>query len=147
MSIHTLSRLWVTAQFALIALMIVWPAPARVLSWWALALLAAGAGLTLWVFWHNRPGNFNIVPEPKPGAHLVMTGPYRWVRHPMYVALLLFMAGVAATTRSVAEWLFWLALLVVLNFKAALEERLLRRTWPDYAAYCARIKRFVPGVW
>ena len=147
MQTHTLSRLWVAAQFGILALMLAWPTPERVRPWWALALLAAGALLVLWVFWHNRPGNFNIVPEPKAGAHLVTTGPYRWVRHPMYVALLLFMAGVAGTTTSAAEWVFWLALLVVLNFKAAMEERLLRDTWPDYTAYCGRTKRFVPGVW
>lgn len=147
MSTQVLSRFWVAAQFSLIALILAWPTPQRLWRWWAIALLMAGAALVLWVFWHNRPGNFNIIPEPKAGAHLVTTGPYRWVRHPMYVALLLFMAGVAGTTTEPIEWAYWLALLVVLNFKAALEERLLRKQWPEYAAYCARTRRFIPWVW
>jgi protein-S-isoprenylcysteine O-methyltransferase Ste14 len=40
-----------------------------------------------------------------------------------------------------------LALLLVLNAKAALEERLLLARWPEYAAYRARTWRFVPGLW
>jgi protein-S-isoprenylcysteine O-methyltransferase Ste14 len=146
-STHTVSRLWVAAQFTLLALMLAWPAPHWRRTWPALLLLALGVALTLWVFWHNRPGNFNIVPEPREGAHLVTTGPYRWVRHPMYVALLIFMAGVATAAHEPMQWVLWLALCVVLNSKAAMEERLLRAVWPQYADYMRRTRRFIPGVW
>ena len=146
MSVGLQSRLWVAAQFALIAAMLLWPA-----DWgWSGAGFALGAlavALVLWVFAHNRPGNFNIRPEPKEGGRLITGGPYRWVRHPMYVALLLSMAGVAAMSHGLAQAALWVALLGVLNFKAGLEERLLRERWPDYAAYCARTRRFIPGVW
>ena len=146
MSVGTQSRLWVAAQFGLIALMLAWPA-----DWaWdatAIALGVLAVALGLWVFAYNRPGNFNIRPEPKAGATLVTRGPYRWVRHPMYVALLLGMAAVAAQAHSPVQPLLWVVLAVALNFKAALEERLLATQWPDYAAYCARTKRFIPGVW
>lgn len=146
MSIGLQSRLWVAAQFGLIGLMLAWPAAWRLdLSSTVLGLLAIA--LVLWVFAHNRPGNFNIRPEPKDGARLVMGGPYRWVRHPMYVALLLGMAAVALTAHGWAQVVLWVVLAVVLNFKAALEERLLRQRWPDYAAYCTRTRRFIPGVW
>lgn len=146
MSVGTQSRLWVAAQFGLIALMLAWPA-----DWaWdatAIALGALAVALALWVFAYNRPGNFNIRPEPKAGATLVTRGPYRWVRHPMYVALLLGMAAVAAQAHSLVQPVLWVVLAAALNFKAALEERLLATRWPDYAAYCARTKRFIPGVW
>ena len=109
MSIGLQSRLWVAAQFGLIAVMLLWPA-----DWgWSGAGFALGAlavALVLWVFAHNRPGNFNIRPEPKEGARLVTGGPYRWVRHPMYVALLLGMAGVAAMSHGLAQAILWLAL-------------------------------------
>ncbi len=146
MSVGTQSRLWVAAQFGLIAFMLAWPA-----DWaWDAAGIALGVlalALSLWVFAYNRPGNFNIRPEPKAGATLVTRGPYRWVRHPMYVALLLGMAAVAALAHSLAQPVLWVILAVVLNFKAALEERLLAMRWPDYATYCASTKRFIPGVW
>ncbi|NNM65396.1 MAG: isoprenylcysteine carboxylmethyltransferase family protein [Burkholderiales bacterium] len=140
------SRLWVAAQFVLIAAMVLWPADWR---WHALAILLglAALALGLWVFVNNRPGNFNIRPEPKSGGQLITGGPYAWVRHPMYVALLLGMAGVAAGSHSLVQAGLWLWLLIVLHFKAALEERLLRQRWPDYAAYAQRTRRFIPGVW
>lgn len=140
------SRLWVAAQFVLIAAMVLWPADWR---WEALAIALgiAATALGLWVFAYNRPGNFNIRPEPKAGGQLITGGPYGWVRHPMYVALLLGMAGVAVGSHSLVQAGLWLALLIVLNFKAALEERLLRQRWPDYTAYAQRTRRFIPCVW
>jgi Putative protein-S-isoprenylcysteine methyltransferase len=146
MSIGLQSRLWVAAQFLLIAAMVLWPAAWR---WDAVAITLglAAIALGLWVFAYNRPGNFNIRPEPKAGGQLVTGGPYRWMRHPMYVALLLGMAAVTAESHSWVQAGLWLLLLLVLNFKAALEERLLRQRWPDYAAYCQRTRRFIPGVW
>ena len=147
MRTHPLSLLWVAAQFGLVALMVAWPAPAWQLQWPALTALIASSALGLWVLWHNRPGNFNIVPEPRRGGHLVTTGPYRWIRHPMYLALLLFMAGIAAAAHGAVQWSAWLALCLVLDLKAAMEERLLLAAWPDYSGYMRRTRRFVPGLW
>jgi len=145
-SVGLQSRLWVAAQFGLIGLMLAWPAP-WLLNAPSTVLGLLAIALVLWVFAHNRPGNFNIRPEPKDGARLVLGGPYRWVRHPMYVALLLGMAAVVLAAHGLAQAVLWVVLAVVLNFKAALEERLLHQRWPDYVAYCARTRRFIPGVW
>ena len=69
------SRLWVAAQFVLIAAMLLWPADWR---WNGLAIAfgLAALALGLWVFVFNRPGNFNIRPEPRSGAQLITSGPY-----------------------------------------------------------------------
>ena len=56
----------------------------------ALVPLALSALLGVWTLAWNRPGNFNIRPEPKAGGQLVTGGPYRLMRHPMYTAVLLF---------------------------------------------------------
>lgn len=142
-----LSRLWVAAQFGLVALMLAWPAPAWRLHWPALAGLGGGVALALWTLLHNRPGNFNVVPEPRAGGHLVTSGPYRHIRHPMYLSLALCMAGVAAAAQAPVQWAAWLALCLVLNAKAAMEERLLCAAWPAYSGYMRRTRRFVPGLW
>lgn len=137
---------WVTAQFLVVAVMLFWSLPWQIkIS----AVLFGGAALVLalWVFAHNPPGNFNIRPEPKAGALLVMSGPYRWVRHPMYVALMLAMAGIAAEAPDNVSLGLWVILLLVLNFKAALEERLLQQRWPEYANYRTRTQRFIPLLW
>ena len=56
--------------------------------WWILLLIATVTAL--WIFTHNKIGNFNIVPEIKDEAKLIVTGPYKFVRHPMYSSLILF---------------------------------------------------------
>ena len=146
MTIRLQSMFWVTAQFVLVAVMLVWSIP-WTLKWVAILFGVAAFALALWVFAHNPPGNFNIRPEPKRGARLVTHGPYHWVRHPMYVALMLAMAGIAAEASDGLLSGMWALLLLVLNFKAALEERLLQQRWPEYADYRARTWRFIPRVW
>ncbi len=107
-------------------------------------LWLACMALGLWALSANRPGNFNIRPEPKADRQLVQTGPYRWIRHPMYTAVLLFSMG---CTRFVATPLaggLSLALLVVLWLKAVLEERMMCQRHPAYRAYMTRTRRFLP---
>ncbi len=109
-------------------------------------LWLAGLLQGLWAVASNRPGNFNIRPAPKAGGRLVQHGPYRWVRHPMYSALLLLAAGCALALATLSAWGLWLALLAVLRIKAALEEAWMTRAHPDYAGYRARTRRFLPWL-
>ena len=147
MPVRMQSYCWVTAQFVLVGLMLLWSVPWR-FGAIPLCFAVAAMALGLWVLTHNPPGNFNIRPEPRTGARLVTSGPYRRVRHPMYDALLLAMAAVAAAAPGDGLlWLLWALLGVVLNFKAGLEERLLELRWPDYRNYREETWRFVPGVW
>jgi len=94
----------------------------------------------------NPPGNFNIRPVPKAGGRLVDRGPYRWIRHPMYSALLAVGLACALAAAGLAGWIAYAALVAVLAVKAGIEEQGMLQHHPDYAAYRARTKRFVPGV-
>lgn len=136
-------RLLVAVQFLLIALLIwPWSAPVFVVPAIAMALPAVAFGL--WILKHNRPGNFNIRPELKPGARLVVDGPYALVRHPMYVAVLWLGLCAVLLYVSAVGCLLWLLLLLVLDRKASLEERYLRAHFPEYTAYAEKIGRFLP---
>ncbi len=145
MRIRIAGTLLVAAQFALIVWLI-WPFTAQIWSPPALALVGAAMALGAWTLWHNRPGNFNIRPEPKVSAMLVTAGPYRFMRHPMYSALLLFAAAEVVAYGDRWKILAWAALFAVLLAKAALEERGLAMQFVGYAAYAARVRRFIPGV-
>jgi protein-S-isoprenylcysteine O-methyltransferase Ste14 len=142
----------VAAQFALMGWLVV--LGARALQPWpswpslvAAALLAgAGGALGLAALAANRPGNFNIHPAPRAGGQLVAHGPYRWIRHPMYAAVLLLTAAAAVVAGSGLAALGWALLLAVLLTKAMLEERWLSAHHEGYAAYCRRTRRLVPGV-
>jgi protein-S-isoprenylcysteine O-methyltransferase Ste14 len=138
-------RLLVAAQFALLA-WLAWPLTPWTWSLPALGLLACAAVLGLWTLAHNRPGNFNIRPEPKASGRLVTSGPYRYVRNPMYSALLLFAAAAALAYADPWKILCWLALALVLVAKAVLEERGLRAQFAGYAEYAKQVRRFIPGV-
>lgn len=137
-------------QFALLAVLGLLAAPglaAGHLSRGVALTAAAGAALGLWALACNRPGNFNIRPVPRSGGQLVRHGPYRWIRHPMYSALLLAGLATAWLAGSAWAWATLLALAAVLVIKAGIEERAMVEHHPGYADYQRQSRRFVPGVY
>lgn len=137
----------VTLQFGLLALLC-WRAWDALSAWhaWTTAGLAAAASLGLWALTANRPGNFNIRPTPRHDGELVTGGPYRWVRHPMYTAVLLAAAALASVSHQFIDALIWSGLLGVLLAKASIEERALLVRFPAYQGYRSHTKRFLPGL-
>lgn len=142
-------HLLVALQFGLLLLLAVMAAP-RVwqgaLPFTSLGLAGLSVLLGVWALAYNRLGNFNIHPAPKASGTLVTGGPYRWIRHPMYSAVLLGAAAMAWLVQPLVGVTAWCALLLVLLTKARLEERWLREHHAGYAAYCQQSKRFVPWV-
>ncbi len=144
-----MGSLLVALQLGLLLLQAAWAAP-RIfqgvipLAAWAAAGLSVA--LAAWTLRHNRLGNFNIRPLPKASGLLVTSGPYRWIRHPMYTSLLLGAAALAGISEPFAGWLTWFALALVLFLKSTLEERWMREKHPDYGAYVASSKRFLPWL-
>jgi protein-S-isoprenylcysteine O-methyltransferase Ste14 len=82
------------------------------------------------------------------GQTVVSTGPYHNVRHPMYSAILVFVAGTSLLLGSWYGVLSELILLILLAKRAMLEESALRAELPGYAAYMAQVKyRLIPRIW
>jgi protein-S-isoprenylcysteine O-methyltransferase Ste14 len=109
-------------------------------------LLLAGVGLGGWALLYSKHGKFNIVPEVAPGARLVTTGPFRWIRHPMYASVLLILGTLVINHFSLWRSLSWLALLLVLLKKIQCEEQFLLLCFPDYVSYRQRSWRLIPHV-
>ena len=79
---------------------------------------------------------------------MISTGPYRYVRHPMYGTFIIFMAGTSLLLGSWYGLLLGPILVVAVAFRALQEERVLRAELPGYDAYMALVKyRFIPHVW
>ena len=140
-----LSLFLVAAQFTLLAVLLlsgpIWPAA----PWWLLwpaALILAG-----WSIAVLRLSRLSVWPDPLPQVELVTDGPYHWIRHPIYSALLLGGLAAALAGGPAWRWLIWGALLLVLMVKLQHEERLLSARLPDYTAYCLRTKRLLPYLW
>lgn len=122
-----------------------WQAPP--LGRWPLLVCVLGGAIGVWVLLHNRIGNFSVYPEPKTGAVLVVTGPYRYVRHPMYAALVVMMAGVALYHGHGLGVLGLALVVAALVGKILAEERYLAARFPGYAPYRAQTPwRILPGV-
>ena len=142
---------WVVAQFALMALVVAagwlppgWPGPA---DWVLPGIGAVGSLLGVLVgawAWRTLDRAATPYPRPREGGRLIDTGPYEYVRHPIYSAGLLFLGGYALAT-SPAALVPLVALAVLWRNKAALEEALLERRYPEYRDYRARVPgAFVP---
>lgn len=110
------------------------------------ALVLAGLLMTSWVMATNSFASRII--EVSPGQRVISTGPYRWVRHPMY-----FGAIVVLLCTPLALGSYWAlpAFALVIPFivlRLLGEERILRRELPGYAQYCQRTRfRLVPLLW
>ena len=113
----------------------------------ATALVASGVAVGAWALTANRPGNFNIRPDVKPGARHVTHGPYAYVRHPMYLAVMLAMLGFCAGYGTPWRWAALVALVVVLTIKMDIEEAQMAARHPGYAGYARSTKRIVPYLW
>ena len=110
------------------------------------ALTFAGLTFAIWARFLIA-GNWSSYVELKREHELIMEGPYRWVRHPIYTGLLLAFVGSAL---AVGEWRGALSVAIVAaSFwrKLRLEEAIMRRQFGEaYARYAARVPVLVPFV-
>jgi len=110
------------------------------------ALQLAGFLLGLWAVLVMRIGHFNIAPAPLAWSKLADHGPYQFIRHPMYLALLLVTLPLILDSYSLTRGSVWLVLVMTLLFKMEYEEKLLISSLPGYSAYTGRTSKLIPGI-
>jgi protein-S-isoprenylcysteine O-methyltransferase Ste14 len=82
------------------------------------------------------------------GQRVVSTGPYRYVRHPLYSGVGLFVVGTALLLGSWTGLLLGAVIVALVAWRAVQEERTLRKELDGYEDYLARVRfRLIPGVW
>ena len=148
---------WVWGQVALfVAVLAGTPAVSRALSagyggpeirWVGAAILAFGAVRALLTI-RELGASFTPGTEPLPRAELITSGPYEQVRHPIYTAVILILAGY---TLLWGNWVLGVIVFLVATAyfegKARREERWLRARFPEYGDYARRSSRLFPGLW
>ena len=106
----------------------------------------------LWFFYRSHADlgtNWSITLEVREQHQLITQGVYRCIRHPMYLALALYSIGQALI---IPNWvagpsnLIAFAILCALRVHAE-EKMMVEKFGDEYAAYSARTKRLIPGVW
>jgi protein-S-isoprenylcysteine O-methyltransferase Ste14 len=149
---------WVLVAFGAIGLLSAWlPAytdrkefwtiDGGVVRWLGVVLYAGGGALRLWpVFVLGR--RFSGLVAIQPGHTLMTDGLYRTIRNPSYLGLLVLSLGWALAFRSLVGVLLVALMIPPLIARIRSEEALLRSQFgEEYAAYCARTWRLIPGLY
>ncbi len=114
--------------------------------WIGCGLTLAGLLFSVWARIHLG-SNWSQVVAIKEGHQLITSGPYAFVRHPIYTGLLLAFIGSAV---ALGQWRGLLAVVLVFGvlwYKLRLEETWLRLQFGDsYDSYCRRVRALVPYI-
>ena len=112
---------------------------------YVIAAQAVAVALSVWARRSFPRGVFRVVAAPD-APTIIRRGPYRFLRHPMYSAVLLFIW--AAILSHLSRWTLVLGATVtlVVSLRVIAEERLLRTHYPDYDAYARSTKAVVPFI-
>lgn len=113
-----------------------------------LAIYLLSTATIMWVFRANSFAAPVVKVQAERRHRVISSGPYAFVRHPMYSAVILFFVGVALLLGS--WWGVAIApmFIVLFGIRVPIEEHALREGLPDYADYAARVRyRLVPGLW
>lgn len=143
---------WVLVQAILLLLLLVvprvgpeWPHP-DLFRLIGAVLAVAGMLLLAWSA-VNLGRSLTPFPRPLPQGKLVTGGAYRFVRHPIYFAVLAVCVGLGLATWSPLRLALAAALLVFFDLKARREEIWLQERYPEYASYRQRVKKLVPWIY
>lgn len=110
-----------------------------------LLLLVGWVGI-FFVFRENSFTSSTI--ELSENQRVISTGPYAWVRHPMYAAALLMLSGIPLALGSAWGLLIVVAIIPALIWRLLDEERFLARNLAGYSEYRSRVRyRLLPGIW
>lgn len=87
--------------------------------------------------------SFGVVPQARA---LVHGGPYRLIRHPLYAGKIVTLGGTILAGLTVAKAGIFLLFVAIQSYRAIEEEKVLEENIPEYSAYKAVTKRFIPWV-
>ncbi len=114
----------------------------------ALALFFCSVALIAWPLVVNPWAESSVRIQSDRGQQVVRSGPYRFVRHPMYVGMILMCISVALTLGSLWALVLAAVMAALLILRTALEDRTLQRELPGYQDFAAVTRwRLIPFVW
>jgi protein-S-isoprenylcysteine O-methyltransferase Ste14 len=101
--------------------------------------------LSIWARRSFQSGQFSLHAEPVKGS-LVSTGPYQFIRHPMYTAALLLVWSSTLGHLFLVTAVIGLIVTGAIAVRIVTEEQLLRARYPDYVEYSRKTKLIIPFI-
>jgi len=108
-----------------------------------IAAQVLAVALSVWARRSFQSGQFSIHEEPADGA-MLQTGPYHYIRHPMYAAALLLIWSSVFGHLSLITVSIGLVVTAVIAIRIVTEDRFLRLQFPGYSEYANTTKRVIP---
>ncbi|MGD8454997.1 MAG: isoprenylcysteine carboxylmethyltransferase family protein [Anaerolineales bacterium] len=114
------------------------------------AVIVGGLGymLSVWASAVNRFYSRLVRIQKERGHHVVSEGPYKYIRHPGYIGVIIFMLTTPLALNSMWTLTLGGALSLLLVIRTVLEDKTLQEELEGYTAYTQKVKyRLVPGLW
>jgi protein-S-isoprenylcysteine O-methyltransferase Ste14 len=120
-----------------------WP-PSFAAYWIGVALVIAGLAFAIWARVHLG-GNWSGTVTIKQGHELIRSGPYAYVRHPIYTGLITALLGTTLASGTVHAAIGLAIIAVSFVHKSRIEEGFMRETFPGaYQRYSAEVPALIP---
>ncbi len=146
-SAFSLSHILVAFQLLSAGLLLI-TGPLLANNWIWGAFQVGGLLIGIWAIVVMKMSNkFNIPPDVREGSKLVKQSIYKYIRHPMYTAVLLYFLFGLIHHFSWARVSYFGILLITLIIKINYEEKLLRQAFEDYAKYQKQSWHLIPFVY
>jgi protein-S-isoprenylcysteine O-methyltransferase Ste14 len=106
---------------------------------------------TVFIMWVMRVNSFAaplVKIQSERGHHVIDSGPYAWVRHPMYTGAIAFFIGIPLLLGSLWGLMASPFLALMFAIRITIEERMLKAGLEGYADYTSQVRyRLLPGIW
>lgn len=112
-----------------------------------LGIELSGLALGLWSIAAHKGLNFSIAPVHKAGANLLTAGPYRIIRHPMYLAVILTISPLLINLCNWQRISIVMILIIDLILKLEYEEKQLVESFDSYREYQKKSWKLIPLVY
>ncbi|MGO9117743.1 MAG: methyltransferase family protein [Desulfomonilaceae bacterium] len=121
------------------------PLPLKVIGFVGIVL---SYGLIFWVLKTNPYSSAAVEIQEDRGHTTITTGPYQYVRHPMYVGAILLIFSIPLALGSLVTFISGVILTALIVARTHLEDKTLHQELNGYTAYAETVKyRVIPGIW
>ena len=110
-------------------------------------IFTIGALLSVWSAYNLGLDTYTPFPQPRSTSKHVQEGLYKYIRHPMYLAVMLIGLASLLSSPSFPAMIIYLLLIYILDQKATLEEEYLEKIHPTYKSYREKTKKFIPFIY